>query len=99
MFRTVEIFSEFEKVASLYDVILYEFGNSEFHSHMLPLLKKFPGVVGLHDGYLSGLFHYNHLFHSAIIASCNCVNVHSACNRFTMHICTVPCGMMISSRA
>ncbi len=50
--------SVFEQVASTYDVILYEFGNSEFHEHMLPLLKKFPGVVSLHDAYLSGLAMY-----------------------------------------
>ena len=48
----------FASVASKYDAILYEFGNSEFHAHMLPLLERFPGVVGLHDAYLSGLFAY-----------------------------------------
>jgi glycosyltransferase involved in cell wall biosynthesis len=47
---------DFEAVASQYEAILYEFGNSEFHTHMLPLLEKYPGVVGLHDAYLSGLF-------------------------------------------
>lgn len=50
--------TEFENVAGNYDHILYEFGNSEFHYHMLPLLEKFPGVVGLHDAFLSGLFGY-----------------------------------------
>lgn len=57
---TFRIFNskDFEKVAASYDLILYEFGNSEFHAHMLPLLDKFPGVVGLHDAYLSGLFGY-----------------------------------------
>ena len=44
--------------AAAYDVILYEFGNSEFHAHMLPLLERFPGVVGLHDAFLSGLMGY-----------------------------------------
>lgn len=48
----------FEQVAANYDAILYEFGNSEFHHHMLPLLEKFPGVVGLHDAYLSGMIGY-----------------------------------------
>ncbi len=48
----------FGSVAANYDAILYEFGNSEFHAHMLPLIEKFPGVVGLHDAYLSGLFAY-----------------------------------------
>ncbi|MCC9595491.1 MULTISPECIES: glycosyltransferase [unclassified Rubrivivax] len=50
--------SEFERVAHLYDAILYEFGNSEFHRYMLPLLERFPGVVGLHDAFLSGLYGY-----------------------------------------
>ena len=49
---------QFEQVAHLYDAILYEFGNSEFHRYMLPLLKRFPGIVGLHDAFLSGLFGY-----------------------------------------
>lgn len=41
--------------AAAYDVIHYEFGNSDFHAHMVPLLERFPGVVGLHDVFLSGL--------------------------------------------
>jgi len=49
---------DFESVAESYDAILYEFGNSEFHNHMVSLLEKFPGVVGLHDAYLSGMFGY-----------------------------------------
>ncbi len=50
--------SEFAANAKSYDAILYEFGNSEFHAHMLALLEQFPGIVGLHDAYLSGLFGY-----------------------------------------
>jgi glycosyltransferase involved in cell wall biosynthesis len=46
------------KVAKNYDAILYEFGNSEFHCHMVDLLDQHPGVVGLHDAYLSGMFGY-----------------------------------------
>ena len=49
---------DFDGAAHAYDGILYEFGNSEFHAHMLPLLDKYPGIVGLHDAYLSGLFGY-----------------------------------------
>jgi len=56
-FRIFDV-KDFERVAPSYDLIMYEFGNSEFHAHMLPLLEKFPGVVGLHDAYLSGLFGY-----------------------------------------
>lgn len=44
-----------------YDRIVYQFGNSPFHSHMLVLLRRFPGVVVLHDFYLSGLLAYDEL--------------------------------------
>ena len=40
------------------DRILYHFGNSHFHAYMVDLLKIAPGVVVLHDFFLSGLqFH------------------------------------------
>lgn len=38
-----------------YDRVLYQFGNSPFHQHMLDLLQEIPGTVVLHDFYLSGL--------------------------------------------
>lgn len=38
-----------------YDRILYQFGNSHFHSHMFDLLDEIPGVVVLHDFFLSGI--------------------------------------------
>lgn len=49
---------DFEAVAQAYDAILYELGNSEFHAHMVPLLARYPGIVGLHDAYLGGLFRH-----------------------------------------
>jgi len=49
---------DFEPIATRYDLILYEFGNSEFHAHMLSLLEKYPGIVGMHDAYLGGVFGY-----------------------------------------
>ncbi|MCL2178247.1 MAG: glycosyltransferase [Cystobacterineae bacterium] len=45
-------YSTFEAVADAYDFILYQFGNSPFHSHMFSLLERFPGVVALHDVFL-----------------------------------------------
>jgi len=45
----------FEENAHLYDRILYHFGNSIFHRHMFDLLERHPGIVVLHDFYLSGL--------------------------------------------
>ena len=49
---------DFRVNASAYDAILYEFGNSEFHVHMLTLLAEFPGIVVLHDAFLSGMMAY-----------------------------------------
>lgn len=38
-----------------YDRILYHFGNSVFHEHLFDLLKNIPGLVVLHDFFLSGI--------------------------------------------
>ncbi|KFB10840.1 glycosyltransferase [Nitratireductor basaltis] len=38
-----------------YDRILYHFGNSVFHQHMFDMLNRIPGVVVLHDFFLSGI--------------------------------------------
>ncbi|MEI6414397.1 MAG: glycosyltransferase, partial [Pseudomonadota bacterium] len=40
------------------DRVIYHFGNSGFHDYMLGLLPKVPGVVVLHDFFLSGLYAY-----------------------------------------
>lgn len=53
--RSVQWFIE---NASRYDRVLYHFGNSAFHQHMFDLLKLVPGVVVLHDFFLSGIIHY-----------------------------------------
>ena len=45
----------FEKNAHRFDRILYQFGNSVFHQHMFDLLERHPGIVALHDFYLSGV--------------------------------------------
>lgn len=41
--------------ADYYDRVLYHFGNSVFHSHMFSLVRQLPGVVVLHDFFLSGI--------------------------------------------
>jgi glycosyltransferase involved in cell wall biosynthesis len=48
----------FERHADDFDRIVYHFGNSEFHSHMFSLLERYPGVVVLHDFFLSGIINY-----------------------------------------
>jgi FkbM family methyltransferase len=45
----------FKAHAGDYDRILYHFGNSSFHRYMFALLEQHPGVVVLHDFYLSGV--------------------------------------------
>lgn len=41
--------------ANAYDRILYHLGNSVFHRHMFDLAERYPGIVVLHDVYLSGI--------------------------------------------
>lgn len=50
--RTVEWF---RRHADAFDRVLYHFGNSAFHQHMFTLLAEIPGVVVLHDFFLSGI--------------------------------------------
>ena len=40
------------------DRVLYHFGNSPFHRHMLSLVQEVPGTVMLHDFYMSELMHW-----------------------------------------
>ena len=53
--RTVE---EFRAGAGGYARVLYHFGNSQFHKHMFELLEEIPGIVVLHDFFLSGVQMY-----------------------------------------
>lgn len=50
--RTVEWFIQH---TNEYDRVLYHFGNSMFHTHQFECIKSIPGVVVLHDFYLSGV--------------------------------------------
>ncbi len=38
-----------------YDRVIYHFGNSEFHQYMFALLEQIPGIVVLHDFFISGI--------------------------------------------
>lgn len=55
IFRSKEYFMENHKK---YDRIIYQFGNSAYHKHMFDLLSKIPGVVTLHDFYISDVVAY-----------------------------------------
>lgn len=48
----------FEKHVDDYSRVLYHFGNSPFHQYMFGLLEKIPGVVCLHDFFMSGYSRY-----------------------------------------
>lgn len=50
--RTVDWFKDHHPQ---FDRVLYQVGNSHFHAHMLDLIARIPGVVVLHDFYISGL--------------------------------------------
>jgi glycosyltransferase involved in cell wall biosynthesis len=47
--------ARFRQTAGGYDRVMYHFGNSQFHAHMFALLHDIPGVVVLHDFFLSGI--------------------------------------------
>ncbi|HPC04054.1 MAG TPA: glycosyltransferase [Syntrophales bacterium] len=51
----------FRQHASEYGRIIYHFGNSPFHSHMFGLLRRHPGVVVLHDFFLSHVLAYEEM--------------------------------------
>ncbi len=66
----------FKANSTKYDRVLYQFGNSDFHSYMFNLLIEIPGVVVLHDFYLSGVINHmncigyeNHSFHDDLYYS------------------------------
>ena len=48
----------FRRHAHVFDRILYHFGNSPFHGHMFALLYDHPGIVVLHDFFLSNVIAY-----------------------------------------
>lgn len=45
----------FLKHSAEFEHVIYQFGNSPFHEYMLLLLSKIPGIVVLHDFFLSEL--------------------------------------------
>jgi glycosyltransferase involved in cell wall biosynthesis len=53
--NTVRDLSWLESNSKTVDRVIYQIGNSPYHSEMLELLEQVPGVVVLHDFYLSGL--------------------------------------------
>jgi glycosyltransferase involved in cell wall biosynthesis len=52
-----------------FDRIVYQFGNSPFHEYMFAALEDHPGVVVLHDFYLSAVQESRHALVAAVQAS------------------------------
>lgn len=48
----------FVKEGKKFERVLYHFGNSPFHKHMFALLEEVPGIIVLHDMFLSDLVHW-----------------------------------------
>lgn len=53
---------ELERRLQRFDQIVYQMGNSPFHSHMFDLMQRHPGVVVLHDIYLSAMLNNMDLY-------------------------------------
>jgi glycosyltransferase involved in cell wall biosynthesis len=53
--RSVRPWNELPDNADLYDQVIYQMGNSPFHAHMIELLDRVPGMVVLHDFFLSSM--------------------------------------------
>jgi len=50
-------YKEFVKKADRYDTILYHIGNNPLHAYIYKILKKYPGIIILHDLFIHGLIH------------------------------------------
>lgn len=52
-------FNSFEKMWEQYDLCIYQLGNSDYHRYMFDYIKKYPGIVVLHDLILHAFFAYS----------------------------------------
>lgn len=54
----------FAKKQKMYDRIIYQVGNSLYHAYMFPYIKKYPGIVVLHDCDLKNVLEAMYLYKS-----------------------------------
>ena len=47
--RSIRILNHREFLKKKYDHVLYQVGNSDYHTYMLPYIEKYGGIVVLHD--------------------------------------------------
>lgn len=96
----------FDAHAHTFDHIVYQFGNSAFHTHMFGLLERHPGVVVLHDFFLSGVIHHaevdhplpNHYCRSLYLAHGYGALVEEKADR-TASVMSYPCNKAVLDRA
>lgn len=62
--------------ANMYQRVLYHFGNSTYHTHQFDLIKKIPGVIVLHDFYLSGILSHLEMTENSLVWSHALYNAH-----------------------
>lgn len=98
----------FKRHAAEYDRILYHFGNSIFHEQMFELLAQIPGVVVLHDFFLSGVLAHlelhggrSHIWREALYKSHGyaAVEARYTAKDLTTVIFEYPCSFSIFQQA
>ena len=57
----VLLHTEFEKNKSLYEEVIYQMGNSEYHFYMYDYIKRMSGIVVLHDYNMHSALYYKSL--------------------------------------
>ncbi|KYP79848.1 glycosyltransferase [Ferroacidibacillus organovorans] len=94
--------------AKKYDRVIYHFGNSPFHHYMLSLLNEIPGVVVLHDFFLSGIYKHsgeNYLSDPRWLKELYCshgykaVQEHASTSDLNQIIMKYPCNLSVLKSA
>ena len=58
----ISVYNHKKFEASLYDIIIYQVGNSHYHAYMYDYIVNYPGVVVLHDYNMHSVAQYEALF-------------------------------------
>ncbi len=66
---------------SAYDLVVYVLGDSHLHHQILPLARRLPGLVVLHDASLTNLVLYTAMVHNKVDALADYVRDHSGSER------------------
>lgn len=105
---TIRNLDWFKKNTSQFDFILYQLGNSSFHFEMFELIERYPGIIVLHDFYLSEatysikrtIQHKNNYFLKSLYMSHGVKALNEFYNKPLSHIFSeYPCNKSILNRA